>query len=328
MKETFLMKMKEQGSTILAIDHRLDLWLEAADEIVILTDGAKVLERGLNRENLEEAREVFRQEGLFFPGEAGKKYNNVKETEEGGQYGESTTCKEENLPAVSFDAVTIFSEVQKRFGREIPSGKTLVENTSFDIPAGTITALLGSSGSGKTTSFLALMKKHPYTGTIRMFGEDIRKKKPEELYRNAGFVFQNPANQFVTQKVEDEVTCGLRIWNPEWTDEDIQREAERLLTAFGLESKRRLSPYMLSQGQQRRLAVLSALSGGQKLLLLDEPTYGQDDRSTEGIMRELLKKKEADGLTVVMITHDRELAERFADRILVLEDRKIRERGM
>ncbi len=325
---TLLMKMKEQGSTILAIDHRLDLWLEAADEIVILTDGAKVLERGLNRENLEEAREVFRQEGLFFPGEAGKRYNNVKETEEGGQYGESTTCKEENLPAVSFDAVTIFSEVQKRFGREIPSGKKLVENTSFDIPAGTITALLGSSGSGKTTSFLALMKKHPYTGTIRMFGEDIRKKKPEELYRNAGFVFQNPANQFVTQKVEDEVTCGLRIWNPEWTDEDIQREAERLLTAFGLESKRRLSPYMLSQGQQRRLAVLSALSGGQKLLLLDEPTYGQDDRSTEGIMRELLKKKEADGLTVVMITHDRELAERFADRILVLEDRKIRERGM
>ncbi len=327
-----LMKMKAQGTTILAIDHRLDLWLEEADEIVILTDGGKVLKRGLNRENIGEARAVFRQEGLFFPGEAKEKYT-AKHACEGTEAfhedeNDAALEREEHLPAcesaVCFTDVTIPVEVKKRFGKIVSTSGILIENTSFEVPAGSVTALLGKSGSGKTTTFLSLMKKHPYFGTIRLFGEDVRKMKPRDLYRKAGFVFQNPANQFVTQKVEDEVVSGLKIWHPEWTEAEILQETERLLRAFGLESKRRLSPYMLSQGQQRRLAVLSVLSGGQKLLLLDEPTYGQDDRSTEGIMRELLKKRDEEGLTVIMITHDRELAARYADRILVLEDKVIR----
>ena len=77
---------------------------------------------------------------------------------------------------------------------------------------------------------------------------------------------------------------------------------------------------MLSQGQQRRLAVLSVLLGDQKILLLDEPTYGQDLSSTEAIMRQLEAKIENEGLTVIFITHDGELAEKWADDIVRIEN--------
>ena len=82
---------------------------------------------------------------------------------------------------------------------------------------------------------------------------------------------------------------------------------------------------MLSQGQQRRLAVLSVLSGGQQILLLDEPTYGQDYRSTAAIMEHLAAKVREEGLTVIFITHDRTLAGVYADKVYELRSRKLAE---
>lgn len=136
--------------------------------------------------------------------------------------------------------------------------------------------------------------------------------KPKELYHHIGIVFQNPANQFVTQNVEDEVCVGLRLWEPGLSDEACRQRAEELLDRYGLKRQRRYSPYMLSQGQQRRLAVLSVLAGGQELLLLDEPTYGQDARSVNAIMEHLREKVEQEGLTVIFITHDTELVAAWA----------------
>lgn len=183
-----------------------------------------------------------------------------------------------------------------------------------------MTAVLGPSGTGKTTTFLSVLKQHPYTGRILFQGRDIAKMKSKELYRHIGIVFQNPANQFVTQNVEDEVCVGLRLWEPGLSDEACRQRAEELLDRYGLKRQRRYSPYMLSQGQQRRLAVLSVLAGGQELLLLDEPTYGQDARSVNAIMEHLREKVEQEGLTVIFITHDTELAAAWADKIYRLED--------
>ena len=89
--------------------------------------------------------------------------------------------------------------------------------------------------------------------------------------------------------------ASLRVWQPGWPEEACRAEAERRLEEYGLSRYRRYSPYMLSQGQQRRLAVLSVLCGGQKLLLLDEPTYGQDARSVHAIMAQLRGKVDAGG---------------------------------
>ena len=82
---------------------------------------------------------------------------------------------------------------------------------------------------------------------------------------------------------------------------------------------------MLSQGQQRRLAVLSMLAGGQRILLLDEPTYGQDERSVRALMELLVQRVTMEGLTVILITHDQRLACEYADRRYLLQDRRLTE---
>ena len=99
----------------------------------------------------------------------------------------------------------------------------------------------------------------------------------------------------------------------------LQREAEALLEEFGLLPWRKASPYALSQGQQRRLALLAMLAGDRPLLLLDEPTYAQDERSTRFIL-ELLERRVAQGLTAVIATHDLALARACANRIYLMED--------
>lgn len=197
--------------------------------------------------------------------------------------------------------------------------RPLLECASAQFPKGCITAILGESGSGKTTLFQTILKQHPYTGSIEIEGKDLSKIKEKTLFSQIGVVFQNPGNQFITQNVLEEVNSSLRLWRKKETD------TQGLLESYGLWQYRNYSPYMLSQGQQRRLAVLSVLCGGQKILLLDEPTYGQDAASTAAIMAQLRSKMEREDLTVVMITHDEALAKTWADRCYRLENRRLYE---
>jgi len=215
-------------------------------------------------------------------------------------------------PAVSFEGVYLSNE-----------GTSLLWDAEAAFPSGCMTAVLGPSGSGKTTAFLAALGQHPYEGVIRIHGTDIHKMKKKELYKEVGIVFQNPANQFITQNVEEEVRASIRVWDKGLSDAECSARAEEELAGFGLLPYRRYSPYMLSQGQQRKLAVLSVLAGGQSVLFLDEPTYGQDCRSTASIMTTLRKKVDAENLSVIFITHDRELADAWADRIYCLEDQRL-----
>ena len=309
-----LLRMKTSGRTILAIDHKADLWLEAADEFILLEEGGKVAARGINCKNLPEHRADFERLGLFYPGSRPER---------------AARPVAEGKPLLQFRGVSIRKGLptRRKWGRTVYDAPFLVQNADADFPAGCMTAVLGPSGTGKTTTFLSVLKQHPYTGRILFQGRDIAKMKPKELYRHIGIVFQNPANQFVTQNVEDEVCVGLRLWEPGLSDEACRQRAEELLDRYGLKRQRRYSPYMLSQGQQRRLAVLSVLAGGQELLLLDEPTYGQDARSVNAIMEHLREKVEQEGLTVIFITHDTELAAAWADQIYRLEDTALVEKS-
>lgn len=308
-----LREMKAAGTTIVAIDHRLDLWLDAADEIMIIGEGSRVLQRGITRENMNEAEELFDREGLCFPGRP------LAVPEKTG--------RKENKAAVTFSGVTIPAElIKRRFGKT-QFGELLLDHAEIRFPEGQMTAILGPSGSGKTTTLLTLLKKHPYLGRICIFDKDLSAVSPKELYRMMGIVFQNPANQFVTQNVEEEVMTGIRTWDPGIAQAQLKIKTEALLEAYGLRRFHKYSPYMLSQGQQRRLAVLSVLAGGQKILLLDEPTYGQDDKSTNAMMVQLKEKVDREGLTVIFITHDRKLAAAWADQLVLLKDRKLEYAG-
>ena len=308
-----LKQMKAAGRSIVAIDHRLDLWLDAADEVIVIGEGGKILKRGITKENLNEAYALFEQEGLCFPGRPIA----APEKNKGAA----------SRAAVTFSDVTIPAEmIKKRFGKAY-FGHLLLENADTVFPEGRMTAILGPSGCGKTTTLLSMLKKHPYRGRINILDQDLADIPAKDLYRTMGIVFQNPANQFVSQNVEEEVLTSIRTWESGISEEICKKKAEEMLEAYGLRRFRKYSPYMLSQGQQRRLAVLSVLAGGQKILLLDEPTYGQDDKSTNAMMHQLKEKVDKEGLTVIFITHDRQLAAAWADQVMLLKDRKLETAG-
>lgn len=320
-----LENIRREGRTIIAIDHKADLWMDLADQIILLGEGGRTAAEGITRENIGRYREIFEKEGVYFP----KEYIRRSRAEEdsGGNSGSSARSEDEVILRFRNLSVPREPEQKKHFllpGRKRPEKQDLLlENAEARFYKGRIHAVLGKSGCGKTSTFLAVLKQHPYAGTIEVDGKDIASMRRREIYQKIGIVFQNPANQFITQNVEQEVRESLKIWEPDLPEEDCARRADELLETFGLGRFRKYSPYMLSQGQQRRLAVLSVLACGQKILLLDEPTYGQDAASTAAIMDLLSRKTEQEGLTVIFITHDRSLAEEWADHVYEAADGKL-----
>ncbi len=185
----------------------------------------------------------------------------------------------------------------------------------FCFQKNSITAIMGKSGVGKTTLFKTLIGQHKYNGSITLEGKQLREIKRHELYAKCGLVFQNPANQFVAMTVFDEVCFSVRRWFSRLDKAQLAAKTRELLILFGLERYENYPPYLLSQGQQRRLAVLAMIAGGQQLLLLDEPTYGQDDQNI-GIMMNLLSQRANEGLTVIFSTHNEKVASDFAYEIV------------
>lgn len=285
-----LKKQKEQyKTTIIAIDHKLDYWLNIADEFIILGENGQVLESEITPATLPQFKNLFIKEGLFYP-EALPEFH----------------PKESKNPILELDHL---------FLRKRNSKDYIVRDGCASFEKGKITALLGPSGCGKTTLFSAILKQVKYEGNILLEGRNIKKIRQHKLFEQIGTVFQNPGNQFISTQVQKEVEKSLSIWYPQMGEKEREKKALDSLETYNIGQYRKYSPYMLSQGQQRRLAVLVVLIGSQKILFMDEPTYGQDAKSTKAIMEHLLLMVREQGLTVVFATHDHSLAYQYAGKI-------------
>ena len=182
-----------------------------------------------------------------------------------------------------------------------------------------LTAILGKSGCGKTTFFQTLIRQNKFQGEISFGGKHLKKIGKKILFSKCGIVFQNPSNQFLALNVYDEIYFSVNRWHKKESDSWKKNKTLELLELFELKKYQKYSPYLLSQGQQRRLAVLSMIAGGQELLLLDEPTYGQDYDNICAMMNLLLEKAKL-GLTVIFSTHNEHIAKKYAHQIIRLED--------
>ena len=175
-------------------------------------------------------------------------------------------------------------EVRKSFGKsEIIRGATL------QVPRGERYAIIGPNGAGKSSLLLSLMGLLRAEGTYELCGEKViqgkrRKvrKERERKLRQIGFVFQNPELQFLTERIGDEVVYSLLV--DQMPPEEAQMQADRCLERFGLKGMDGRHPYQLSTGQKRRLSVATAMARQPAVLLLDEPTFGQDARNTFAIL--------------------------------------------
>lgn len=200
-----------------------------------------------------------------------------------------------------------------------------VDGVDLDIAAGEFTALLGASGSGKSTLMnLIAGLDRPTSGSILVDGSDLAKMSPEELakYRRhtVGMVFQS-FNLVPTMTLKENVELPMRFAEVE--RHEREGRVQEALKRVGLSARLTHRPSELSGGEQQRAALARALVNRPKLLLADEPTGNLDSRTGTEIMNLIRELNESMGMTVIMVTHERPLAEQYVRRMIFLGDGKV-----
>ena len=201
----------------------------------------------------------------------------------------------------------------------------VLTDVSLDVRDGEFLAIVGANGAGKTTLIQALTGVlTPPRGTVRIDGLDVARLDDRALSTHVGFGFQNPEHQFIAASVFDEIAHGLR--RQQLDEAEIERRTLDLLDRFGLRERAHVHPFLLSGGQKRRLSVGTALVAGARVLVLDEPTFGQDRARADELLG-LLRDLNRDGTTIIVVTHDMQLVAEYADRVAVMETGRVTATG-
>jgi energy-coupling factor transport system ATP-binding protein len=202
-----------------------------------------------------------------------------------------------------------------------PSGVEALKGISLTIQNGEFVAIMGQNGAGKTTlvkHFNGLLK--PAKGKVLIDRVETTKVSVATLARNVGFVFQNPDHQLFSETVEDEITFALRNFGFE--ENIIKKRVTWALNLLGLTQYRKTSPFMLSGGERKRVALASVLAWNPKILILDEPTIGQDYQQKEKLRQFILQMK-TQRKTTIIVTHDVEFVAECNPRVLLMQNGKI-----
>lgn len=202
-----------------------------------------------------------------------------------------------------------------------PNGVEALKGVSLTIQNGEFVAIMGQNGAGKTTlvkHFNGLLK--PTKGKVLVDGVETTKVSVATLARNVGFVFQNPDHQLFSETVEDEIAFALRNFG--FKENIIKRRVTWALNLLGLTQYRKTSPFMLSGGERKRVALASVLAWNPKILILDEPTIGQDYQQKEKL-REFILQMKTQRKTIIIVTHDVEFVAECNPRVILMQDGKI-----
>lgn len=328
-------QLHEQGITILHVTHFMED-ARSAERVIVLDRGAIAFD-GPPAELFEQPQ-LVNELGLEMP----RRAVGLNAPASGPQPGASPTATTapQTSPSVVFDRVS-FSYAQAANPRKRSKGRSLfgrtrdgnaaapsagdaplaVDSISFEAHPGTLTALIGRTGSGKsTTAELACALKLPSSGSVRIAGidtSDLERRK--ELRRLVGYVAQLPERQLFAETVFDDVAFGPR--NLGLSPEEVEGRVRAALRSVNIEpadALLRTSPFALSGGQQRSVALAGVLAMQQPILVLDEPMAGLDPRGRARV-RELIRALKRAGTTLLMVTHSMEDVAELADQVVALE---------
>jgi len=233
------------------------------------------------------------------------------------------------LPLTESALVTASTVLEARsLSKHYTMGANIVralDDVSLTVAEGEFVGLLGTSGSGKSTLLNLIAGLDQATaGELLVFGDDLAKMSSETLskhrQKNVGMIFQS-FNLISTMTAAENVALSMMFAGVPRAERECA--ASDLLASVGLGGRQTHRPKELSGGEQQRVAIARALSNTPRLLLADEPTGNLDSRTSKEIMALLKDLNERDGKTVIMVTHDADLAKRYAHRIITMLDGKV-----
>jgi energy-coupling factor transport system ATP-binding protein len=323
-----ILRLREEGRSVLLVTKDLDEFMAEADNMILLAEG-RVIAQGPPRAVVAAHGENMLELGVWLP-----------ETTEIGLRLKALGKGPGQIPITVDEAVEAFAEA--RFSPPRPVGNMERKNevliqarnveftygnsfkalrgVSFEIQQGEIVAIVGQNGAGKSTlSKLLVGLLKPGGGELTLFGRSARQWKVQDLATQIALVFQNPEHQFLCDTVHEELAYSLLAQGID--DPDIvAARVEDMLNRLEISETSDSHPFSLSAGAKRRLGVATMLIAGKaRLLIVDEPTYGQDRRLTESLMN-LINRLRQEGITVLMITHDMRLVDSHIERAIVMAD--------
>jgi energy-coupling factor transport system ATP-binding protein len=321
---------QKSGKTILIIEHRLeDVLHRHVDRILVMQDGRIIADMDAHA---LVSSDVLIDTGIREPlYVTALKYAGVEVSPEIAP-GYITTIKAESAKAALMDwqnrietppAAAEKPSILKLENVDFSYDgiRPILEDINFDIQEGEIVSLVGKNGAGKSTlSKLICGFEKVDRGVIRYYGEDIKDMTIKERAEIIGVVLQNPNQMISKSLIFDEIALGLRFRDV--PEDEIRERVEKVLKVCGLYPFRSWPISALSYGQKKRVTIASILVLGPKILILDEPTAGQDFRHYTEIM-EFLEEINQLGVTIILITHDMHLMLEYSPRAIVLAGGRI-----
>lgn len=321
----------ELGYTVIVIEHRLEEALLLDPDRIVVVDGGKILAdmspTDLLKSDILEKIGIRRPlyiDAMDYAGVDISAYDRLADFEE-------VEISPTDLAKIEDWARGQRRQVLKKSGEEVIKIENLtfsyereniLENLRLEIDKGEIISILGPNGAGKSTlAKLMCGFLRPDSGKIFIGGKDSKDLSIKEIADKVGFILQNPNAMISKTMIFDEVAFGLRVRG--FSEEEIQKKVHDTLEICGLYPFRKWPISALSYGQRRRVTIASILVLDPEVIIMDEPTAGQDFHHYTKMMEFIRKINKKYGLTILMISHDMHLIEEYTDRAIVIGDKKI-----
>ncbi|MGQ9543620.1 MAG: ABC transporter ATP-binding protein [Candidatus Bathyarchaeia archaeon] len=323
----------EYQTTLIVIEHNTEELAKYASRVVLL-DGGRIVREGACDTFFDDVPSL-QEHGVYPPQVTELCYR----LENGNKQGLPITI--EQTIAYLKDRISVKGPIQNVGGRPwrpvgegddvilrveglrftYPDGTEALKGIEFEVRRGEYVAVIGQNASGKTTlvkHLVGLLK--PTQGDVYVFGLNTKKVSVNDLARNVGYVYQNPDHQLFCHTVYEECAYGLR--NLGLSEAEVKSRVKNVLEKLGMAGLENTESFILGKGQRQRLAVATVLVMAPEVIIIDEPTTGQDMKQSESIMN-LLDQLNMEGKTVIIITHNMRLVAEHVKRAIVMADGKI-----
>ncbi|SER11117.1 energy-coupling factor transport system ATP-binding protein [Gracilibacillus ureilyticus] len=268
--------------TVIIVEHKIEQVFDFVDRIIMINSEGSLVASGEPEVMVHQCKYLFSQYGVWYPSVWQEKLKNDKQ------------CVEVLLPEVT---------IQQLKGYK--NKKELIRVEEVTVNRGDWVVITGDNGSGKSTLLQALAKLIKTKGEI-----SYSMNNDSNYYGYMGYVFQNPELQFITDTVYEELAFSLR--NSQLSNDECDRRIMEQLNIFQLDHVKEKHPFQLSVGQMKRLSIAAIAITRPQILLLDEPTFGQDAANTFRML-DYFASLHRSGMTILMVTHDKNIREHYAN---------------